>query len=615
MGFILDGLETEDYDRQYRDRELIGRIVAYFAPHWRSMLFVVAVLVLASLADAIAPVVASRTIDLVAGRSTITFFLMLAGIVSAVGTSGWLFNFLRQRTASRVVGDVVLAMRDQVFRHAVFHDMSFYDQHPAGKVISRITSDTQDFSTTVTLVIDLMSQLLMVAILTVFLVSINWMLTLVLFVMAPVAVIIALSFRRLARRVTQNAKRAVAVINGHMQESIGGITVAKSFRQEERLYRDFRNNNRVAFRVGLQRGLVINMIFPLVAIAAGVGTGTLVYVGGLTVQTAGEPLGFVPQMLLMTPGQWWLFLQAVGFFWWPMLGIASFYSQFQDGLAAAERVFALIDAEPVVSQSGRDLQPAIGGAVGLQQVSFAYTEKEQVLDRFSLDIAAGETVAFVGHTGAGKSSVARLVTRFYEFQDGTITIDGHDIRDLDLAHYRRSIGIVPQTPFLFSGTVADNIRYGTPDVDEAAAARAAALLAGGDWIEDLPNGLATQVGERGASISAGQRQLVALARLLLKDPKIFILDEATASIDPFTEAQIQEGLDTVMSGRTSIVIAHRLSTVKTADRIVVLDGGRIREQGDHAQLLAADGYYAELYRTYFRHQSLAYIEGLPEASD
>ena len=613
MGFVLDGLETEDYDRRYPDRELIGRIARYFAPHWRAMLLVVLVLVLASLANAIAPVVASRAVDAVAGRNEIAFFLLLAAIVSAVGCLGWLFNFLRQRTAGRVVGDVVLAMRDDVFGHAVFHDMSFYDRHPTGKVISRITSDTQDFSTTVTLVIDLMSQLLMVAILTLFLVSVNWMLTLVLFAMAPIAVMIALSFRRLARRVTRNAKRSVAVINAHIQESISGITVAKSFRQEERLYRDFRANNRVAFRVGLRRGIVLNLIFPLVGIAAGVGTGALAYLGGLTVETAGQPLSWVPRTLWMTPGEWWLFLQAVAFFWWPMLGIASFYSQFQDGLAAAERVFALIDAAPAVTQSGRDLQPALHGAVSLQRVTFAYTEKERVLDRFSLEIAAGETVAFVGHTGAGKSSVARLVTRFYEFQGGAITIDGHDIRDLDLAHYRRGVGIVPQTPFLFSGTVLDNVRYGTPEADAAAAGRAADLLADGDWIADLPDGLATEVGERGAAISVGQRQLVALARLLLQDPRIFILDEATASIDPFTEAQIQAGLDTVMRDRTSIVIAHRLSTVKTADRIVVLEAGRIREQGDHRRLLAAGGYYAELYQTYFRHQSPAYIERPPEA--
>jgi ATP-binding cassette subfamily B protein len=231
-----------------------------------------------------------------------------------------------------------------------------------------------------------------------------------------------------------------------------------------------------------------------------------------------------------------------------------------------------------------------------------------VLSDFSLHIAAGETVAVVGHTGAGKSSLARLVARFYEFQGGRILIDGHDIRTFDLQSYRRQIGIVPQVPFLFGGTVADNIRYGRSDASDADVVRAAQGIGGGEWVDLLEHGLQTDVGERGASLSMGQRQLVALARVLLHDPAILILDEATASVDPFTELQIQEGLDRVMHGRTSIVIAHRLSTVRNADRIIVLQRGQIIEQGDHAALLRRGGHYAELYNTYFRHQSLSYIE-------
>jgi ATP-binding cassette, subfamily B, bacterial len=207
--------------------------------------------------------------------------------------------------------------------------------------------------------------------------------------------------------------------------------------------------------------------------------------------------------------------------------------------------------------------------------------------------------------------VARLITRFYEFQDGEILVDHRDIRSLDLASYRRQIGLVPQTPFLFTGTVRDNIRYALPEATDEQVRWAASHVGRGDWLDDLPDGLDTDVGERGGAISMGQRQLVALARVLLKDPAIFILDEATASVDPFTEAQIQEGLDTVMEERTAVVIAHRLSTVKSADRIIVLDRGRIIEDGSHDQLLAASGHYAELYNTYFRHQSLEYIEGSP----
>jgi ABC-type multidrug transport system fused ATPase/permease subunit len=229
-----------------------------------------------------------------------------------------------------------------------------------------------------------------------------------------------------------------------------------------------------------------------------------------------------------------------------------------------------------------------------------------VLRGFDLTIAAGETVALVGHTGAGKSSLGKLVARFYEFQGGAIVVDGHDLRTFDLPSYRRQVGIVPQTPFLFRGTVRDNVRYARPDAGDAAVEAAARSVAGGDWLDALPRGLETEVTEGGRGLSMGQRQLVALARVLLQDPRVLILDEATASVDPFTEALIQEGLDVALAGRTAIVIAHRLSTVRRADRILVLRRGEVIEQGTHDALVARGGAYADLYDTYFRHQAPDY---------
>jgi ATP-binding cassette subfamily B protein len=601
MPFILDGLDSEDYDRHYKDSALLRRIAGYFRPYRKKIILTSLMLTLNSIAGTAGPILISKALDLVKKDPSIRALFLLSLGVLLLGVFAWGFNYFRQVFSAHVVGNVVLQLREDVFNSVVHNDLSFFDRHPSGKIVSRVTSDTQDFSNVVTLVLDVISQVLLVLILIVWLFSISGRLTLLILAMSPLAFVIALRFRRIARKVTRNAKRITATINAEIQESISGIMVAKSFRQEQAVFDRFTENNRKAYRVGLTRGLTMNSIFPILSTASGLAVALLVYAGGVVVHSGS-----------ISPGEWYLFMQAVAFFWWPMISIASFWSQFQDGLSASERVFALIDADPKIIQSASDAVPKLQGEIEFQNLSFSYTEREQVLKDFNLVVPSGQKVALVGHTGAGKSSIARLIARFYEFQEGEIRVDGKDVRSFDLTQYLRQIGLVPQDPFLFSGTVKDNIHYGLPEATDEQVCQAARRIANGTWLEALSNGLDTEVGARGASLSMGQRQLVALARVFLKDPAILILDEATASVDPFTETQIQEGLELVMRDRTSIVIAHRLSTVRNADRIIVLKNGRIIEEGNHQELLSRGGHYAELYNTYFRHQSLEYVESFAQ---
>ncbi len=602
MGFIMDGLDAEAYDREYNDRQLLVRIMGYFRPHLRVMGVVAGLIFLNSAMDAAFVFLIARGLDRLGEAANLgeTIWQRTAWLIGAIFLSGalsWTFNYFRQRYTARTVGDVVLKLRQDAFDAVLARDMSFYDEYSTGKIVSRVTSDTQDFSNVVTLTLSLMSQVLIVVIVVGLLVFIDLQLALIALAIAPIVVATALAFRRLARYTTTQARRVLAEVNATVQESITGIGVAKNFRQEMRIYNEFKPVNAQAYRLSLRQGLTFSGIFPILGTIAGIGTALVVYFGGMSVRGGA-----------VSAGNYYLFIESINLFWFPLISIASFWSQFQLGLAASERVFALVDAEPRVVQSDNRPAPRLKGRIEFRNLDFRYTANECVLEDFNLTIRASETLALVGHTGAGKSSLSKLAARFYEFQGGKLLIDGQDIRSFDIDSYRRQLGIVPQTPFLFAGTVAENIRYGKADASDEEVTAVASRVAGGDWLDSLPQGLATQVGEEGKGISMGQRQLVALARVLLQDPAILILDEATASVDPLTEAQIQEGLEVVLRDRTAIVIAHRLSTIKSADRIIVIRDGRIIEEGSHAALMAQSGHYAELYDTYFRHQSLEYIE-------
>ncbi|HET7637737.1 MAG TPA: ABC transporter ATP-binding protein, partial [Ktedonobacteraceae bacterium] len=514
------------------------------------------------------------------------------------GVLSWACNFFRQWYTARSVGDVVLNLRRDAFNAVVARDMSFFDEYPSGKIVSRVTSDTEDFATVVTLALNLLSQLLLFFLIAGVLLVRSTRLALLAFSIMPLILLVALGFRRIARRTTQRSQRSMARVNANVQEAVSGITVAKNFRQEQNMYDAFKQVNEQSYQVNVRSGFVYNGVFPLLVLVANIGTVIVVYFGGLNVLDH-----------TISAGDWFLFVQSIRLLWFPLTSIASFWSQFQLGLAASERVFALIDAEPRIRQTSHQPINHLAGKIEFKDIFFSYNDRQTVLAGFNLTIQAGETVAIVGHTGAGKSSLARLVARFYEFQGGQLLIDDCDIRTFDLQDYHRQLGIVPQIPFLFSGTIADNIRYARPGATDDEVASVAYHIGGGDWLDGMPEGLNTLVGEAGRSLSLGQRQLVALARVLLQGPSIMILDEATASVDPLTEAQIQEGLDLVLQHRTAILIAHRLSTIRHADRIIVLDRGRIVEEGNHRALMSQGGHYAQLYNTYFRHQSPDYKPG------
>ncbi len=597
MVAIFSGLEGDKFDRQYGDAALFRRIVRYFARYrWQGLIVVITFTVMAILL-ALRPVVIALAVGELESETgdDVLQLLLVALFVSAF--IEYVANWLRRRWLSRIVGRVIARMRMDAFSSAVNLDMSFYDENNTGKVVSRITSDTQEFGDVVMVSSDIVSRLLQIFILIYFMLERSPLLTGLLLAMTPLVVMSALAFRHMARKVTRQASRQLAVLNDTIQESVSGISVAKNFRKEAMIYREFDSVNRRSYRINVQRGLVIAMIFPALTTLGGFVTALIVYVGARFVFDA-----------VITASTWFLFVQAVDRFWFPFTNLAAFWSQFQQGLAAVERVFALIDAENSVIQSDDRSVGALKGHIVFEDLTFGYSRDEVLFRDFNLEIRPGENVALVGHTGAGKSSIARLITRYYEFQGGRLQVDGQDIRSFNLQSWRSRLGIVPQSPFLFSGSIADNLRYGQPDLSDAEIEAVARSIGGGEWLESLPRGLLSEVGERGTRLSMGQRQLVSLLRVLLQKPDIFILDEATASIDPFTELQIQEALDLILSQTSSILIAHRLSTVRSADRILVFREGEVIEEGNHEALLEYSGHYAELYNTYFRHQSLGYIE-------
>lgn len=592
------GLSGESYDRSYSNKTLLARIWIYTRPYKKLLFTAMLIVMVQATIAALPPVLVSKVLDsTLSVDPSFNVFVLLVGAVLLIEVMGFVFYFLLRKIMVRIIAFVIRDLTVDAFAASLRQDLAFHDNFSSGRIVSRITTDSEDFSMLIRLTTDVLASLLQSVVTAIILLRTEWHLALGVLAFVPLVVLIVASYRKLARKVTTRGMRAMANVNATIKETISGISIAKNFRQEDTIYQEFQASNKTSYKVNVQRGLVLSIVFPTMRTLSGMTIALMVYFGALTVVQG-----------LISAGAWYLILLSSDRFLMPILSITSYWTQVQTGLSAAERIFALIDSEHSVKQIDSLEINEIKGKIDFNNLVFKYSTGAPVLTDFDLHIKPGENIAIVGHTGAGKSSIARLVARFYEFQEGELLIDDIDIRKYDLGDLRLQMGIVNQVPFLFDGTIEENIRFSKPDITRADILQLAQMIGNGEWLETFSNGLDTQVGERGAHISMGQRQLVALMRVLVHKPSIFILDEATASIDPFTEQQIQQALNLILKYSTSILIAHRLSTVKSADRIIVLDHGKILEEGTHDQLLATSGHYASLYNTYFRHQSLEYVE-------
>jgi len=591
------GLEAEEYDRKYQDKALLKRIVTYFSPYKRAMILVIIFLTISSLTYSFQPIITSLIISNLETSPDLIYIVFLILLIFILNTSSWVINYIRQIYSNRVIGSVVLDIRKDAHKSVVNHDLSFFDKNPLGKIVSRINTDSRDFGETVGMSIEVISSVIVLVLLIIVMFTVNVVLTLVLLITLPLFFVAALSFRKFARKMTLLGQRALASVNAYTKESFSGIQIAKTFRREKKVYDDFLQVNNQSYKVNLKRAFLLNAIFPTLGLIQGFVTTLLILFGSNLVIEG-----------IVGVGELVLFIQSIILLFFPLLVIATFWPMFQTGMAASERIFAIIDTLPLVVQTNNIKPSTLKGEIEFKNLTFQYDKSRLIFDNFSLKVNPGESIALVGHTGAGKSSIAKLIARFYEFQGGDILVDGKSIKEYDLTEYRKHIGIIPQTPFLWADTVENNIKYGYENASKEDVMHALEIGGGSEWVKNLPKGLRTNVRERGSLLSMGQRQLVVFARVLLENPSILILDEATASVDPFTETQIQDALEKTIKGRSSIIIAHRLWTVRRVDRIIVLDHGKIVEEGNHEELMKRGGTYANLYNTYFRHQSLDYIE-------
>ena len=577
--------EEEAQEKTY-DSRLVKRLMVYVAVYKREFVISLLLIVVTSVMSVGTPWIIQRAIDegIRAGNvGTLRFwtFLFLAAIALE-----WVTSRARLTVMAYAGTRIVTDIRSQLFRHLHTLSMGFFNDYSVGRLMSRLISDVSVLQDFVTWSITGLARSVFILVgIIVAMMFLNWQLALVTFAVMPAMVVLTNYFRRYVRQAYRAARQRLSLINGFLNESITGIRVTKSFSREQANSRFFEDLNRSYFDANVRTTQLAAFFFPGVDFIGSLATALVVGVGGWLI--LGDQL---------TAGVLAAFVIWVERFFDPIRELSRRYYTFQAAMAASERLFALLDTEPDLKDAPHAFAlPPIAGRVDLENVQFNYKEDEPVLQGVTIAAEPGERVALVGETGAGKSTVIRLIARFFDVTGGAVLIDGHDVRDVTQASLRAQLGIVLQDSFLFDGTIRENIRYGRLDATNADVEAATVAVGADEFIRKLPDGYDTQVGENGVNLSVGQRQIVSFARALLADPRILILDEATSSIDTTTERQIQAGLERLLKGRTSFVIAHRLNTIVNSDKIVVLDQGEVLEEGSHEELLARQGRYHQLY--------------------
>ncbi|XOK63947.1 ABC transporter ATP-binding protein [Paenibacillus elgii] len=583
--------DDEELDKGF-DWVQVKRVGKYMKPYAKQMAPVILIMMaVGALTKLLNPLLIAFAIDNALKQKNGKLLALCVGAMFVLYIIQWLANNYRIRYTNEIGQRIIYDLRHDLFSHIQRLSFRFFDKRPAGSILVRVTNyvnSLQDLLTNgaVNLMIDCVQLIGIIFILLFY----NVKLGAAIIVTVPIMFLISTRLRVKIRRAWQVVQTKTSRINAHLNECIQGIKVTQAFTQEKQNIAYFEQMNQDNHK-SWNRASTLNQSFnPIIEVTGAVGYFILFLLGAYFIQS-GE----------MTVGLFVAFASYIGSFWEPINRLGQMYSQMLIAMASSERIFEYIDEQPNVAEkpSARPL-PTIRGDIDFKQVEFEYEPGRHALQRIDLNVKAGQSIALVGHTGSGKSTIINLLCRFYDVTGGSISIDGHDIRDVTIQSLRSQIGIVLQDTFIFSGTIRDNIRFGRLDATDEEVEAAAKAVRAHEFIVNLPNGYDTEVQERGNVLSMGQRQLLSFARALLADPRILILDEATASIDTETELKIQEALKTLMAGRTSFIIAHRLSTIRHADHILVLDHGRIMEQGNHEELMRHQGIYHGLIQAQYR---------------